>query len=654
MTNVLLLSMPFDSIRRPSIALSLLSKVLQKKGINADIAYVNLQFAKQIGLTLHQVIAEKVPQELLLGDIIFSQAAFGKKFMFEKLHGIKTHVQDLPNRYGSIPSWLFEKLPYLSEQSHIFLDNLIANINFETYNLIGFTCMFNITPSLALSKKIKKDAIRPPHIMIGGSCCQNEMGKTIHESCSWIDFVCNSEGEHTIEMVLEQINAQSFDFQNIPNLVWRHGAESIENESSCNEFVNLNQLPSPDYSTWFSQLNSYKIDIPESELTLPIETSRGCWHGQKSQCLFCGLNGNNINYRAKSYKNVIKDIQNISKYKIKSVYAVDNILNMTFFKNLFPALSKMKLDMNFFFEVKCNLTRKQMQLLKSAGVSWIQPGIESLNSDLLSLMNKGCKSFQNIRILKWACEFGIGVVWNILYGFPGEKGENYKSIVDLIPYIHHLFPPTLGCNKIRIDRFSPLFNSFTKSSLFKIKPFSTYTFAFPFNENQIRNMAYFFENNNNAENIESGREDTLDQLKCSISNWQNMFGQESLTYFDHNETLYIFDYRSIAINKVYKMRGLRRELYLLSENGVTITKAVNALNENENTILEAVNFLENHFLVLNIDHRYLGIAVSMKNNIPNGSPIDILDSLCHVAYCNRMKLYKERVSRGLSLALEEV
>jgi hypothetical protein len=72
--RVALVCMPFSSIRRPSIALGLLKRVLRKKRIEADILQLNLWMAKRMDLEIYESISGRVLQ----GEYIFSQHLFGE------------------------------------------------------------------------------------------------------------------------------------------------------------------------------------------------------------------------------------------------------------------------------------------------------------------------------------------------------------------------------------------------------------------------------------------------------------------------------------------------------------------------------------------------------------------------------------------------
>ena len=54
-----------------------------------------------------------------------------------------------------------------------------------------------------------------------------------------------------------------------------------------------------------------------------------------------------------------------------------------------PALAARRLHLELFYEVKANLKKAQVRLLRDAGVRVIQPGIESFSTRVLDIMRRG-------------------------------------------------------------------------------------------------------------------------------------------------------------------------------------------------------------------------------------------------------------------------
>ncbi len=127
---------------------------------------------------------------------------------------------------------------------------------------------------------------------------------------------------------------------------------------------------------------------------------------------------------------------------------------MSYFKTLLPRLAEWGGLDELFLESRSNLTRDQVSMLSAAGVRLFQPGVESLDSEMLAYMGKGTTLLQNVQFLKWALEYELYPTWNLLYGFPNEPAEAYRRMYELIPSIAHLFPP-LDVSPVLLVRFSP-------------------------------------------------------------------------------------------------------------------------------------------------------------------------------------------------------
>jgi Radical SAM superfamily len=146
-----------------------------------------------------------------------------------------------------------------------------------------------------------------------------------------------------------------------------------------------------------------------------------------------------------------------------------------------------------FYETKSNLRKDQVELLAAAGVSGLQPGIESFSTPILKLMGKGTTRLQNIQLLKWCSELGVFASWNLLYGFPGEDPNEYLEMADLLPALFHL-PPPMGSSKMRLDRFGPYWKSPDSYGLCNLRHQWSYDFAFAgLPEAERGRVAYFFE-----------------------------------------------------------------------------------------------------------------------------------------------------------------
>ena len=199
-----------------------------------------------------------------------------------------------------------------------------------------------------------------------------------------------------------------------------------------------------------------------------------------------------MQFRSKSPERMLTELSELTKkYGITSFEAVDNILDMKYVRTLFSRIEQERMDYRFFYEVKANLTRAQVQALHRGGVRRIQPGIESMSTRVLHLMRKGCSMLQNVVCLKWCRYYGIRVSWNLIWGFPGETCEDYESELSVLQAIGHLEPPA-SVGRIWLERFSPYFSDQNTFPLRNVRPEASYNHVYPPHVDLAR-AAYFFD-----------------------------------------------------------------------------------------------------------------------------------------------------------------
>jgi ribosomal peptide maturation radical SAM protein 1 len=197
-------------------------------------------------------------------------------------------------------------------------------------------------------------------------------------------------------------------------------------------------------------------------------------------------------FRSKTQQRALDEVLHLASHYGDTLLCVDNIFDFRYLDWFFPKLVELKLGLGFHFETKVNLKKDHIRLLREAGVTHLQPGIESLSSAILRLMRKGCTLLQNVRCLRWARQYDVTVAWNLLYGFPGEDPLEYGHIAKLIPLLHHLDPPIFVSN-IRMDRHSPYFNTPAGFGLENVRPYPAYALVYDLPDSELRDIAYYFE-----------------------------------------------------------------------------------------------------------------------------------------------------------------
>ena len=199
-----------------------------------------------------------------------------------------------------------------------------------------------------------------------------------------------------------------------------------------------------------------------------------------------------MKFRRKEWRRVVQEVNELTnKYPSSLVQFADNILSLDYFKTLIPYWVHNGDLTRKFFEVKANLTREQIEMLKQAGVVSIQAGVENFADETLRLMRKGVTGAQNVAVLRWSVELNLDVYWNVIFGFPYEQAIDYELNLSVMKSIAHLSPPD-ACTHIRLDRFSPNFTDWRSLGFSVIRPLPAYRHILPFDEEELSRFAYYF------------------------------------------------------------------------------------------------------------------------------------------------------------------
>ena len=555
---------------RPSLQLGLLHGALENAGIAVvsrsfyvDFLHFVMQASKRCGRDFSVDDYEDIAAHHYVGEWIFAGASFDEP-------GPENESYLAYLQAAGTPARLIEAAREGRRWASAFLDVCAESLLKLRPNAVGFTTTFGQTiASLGVARRIKA---RSPEISIvfGGANCDGPMGRALMREFSCIDVVVQGEGENSAVAVFSDLVAAKA-VRRSPSVLSRSepGVEVDVDERA----VAMDDVPIPNYNEYFDTLARCDLVAKiKPSLALPIEMSRGCWWGMKSHCTFCGLNGTSMRFRSKSAARAESELLALAKrHKATKFVAVDNILDLSYFKTLLPMMAKRRLDIELFYEVKANLSKPQVSALRSAGVTEIQPGLESLSTPILRLMKKGTSAVQNIRLLKWCAEFGIRVHWNIIFGFPGEDETEYGRMADLVQSIIHLEPPSLI--KLGLERFSPYHNAPEEHGLRIKGPSAFYRFAYPCGDDALRDLAYSFDYE-----YCDGRDPVAytGDLRAAVKDWQERWStaasRPALTYRRGPEFIEICDRRSQAAPCDIVLEEREAAIYLACDKGASISQ----------------------------------------------------------------------------------
>jgi hypothetical protein len=188
------------------------------------------------------------------------------------------------------------------------------------------------------------------------------------------------------------------------------------------------------------------------------------------------------------------------------------------------------------YEVKSNLKPGEIAALRAAGVAHVQPGIESLVSPVLKIMDKGVSGFRNVRTLRDCESAGLTVTWNWLYGFPAEDFEDYRPVLAQLPALAHLQPPS-GTARIVLERFSPYFENPALGFPLR-RTAEPYRHVYGLSEEDLHDMVYLFDTEPRGL---AGHE--AKELEESVRQWEDRYPASSLCRIDTGDAIVLRDRR---------------------------------------------------------------------------------------------------------------
>jgi ribosomal peptide maturation radical SAM protein 1 len=492
--RVVLVNMPFASLRFPSFALSQLAAVVQDEvgaEVDIDVLYANHELAAIVGVDLHDELTESVEHHPTgLGEWLFRQVAFPELPSNEDRY-LRTFYPT--RRHASLRKRVLEVREVLGE----FCSRLASDHDLGSAHIVGFTSMFAQTvPSIAMARTVKRLAPEVITIM-GGANCEAPMGAALLRTTTALDFVFSGQALRSFPLFVRYVlDGRVRDCDSVAGIVSARNAWSPRAKHTTGETRPIDEVIEPDFSAFIQAFDKTYVDSDVKPI-LFFETSRGCWWGQRSHCTFCGLNGLAMAYRAMEPSAAVEQFERLFRYHpwCSEYFAVDNIMPVNYPTDVFARLRPPK-GVKIFYELKVNADRSDLAAMAGAGVTSVQPGIEALATGTLKLMRKGTTSFQNIRFLKECAALGITPHWNLLIGFPGEAESVYEKYARDIPLLMHL-PPPVGVSFVRFDRYSPYVMDPDAFGL-DLQPFDFYGLTFPAADDDLADLAYYFADTRSA------------------------------------------------------------------------------------------------------------------------------------------------------------
>src|SRR5262249_46830064 len=151
--RVLFAVMPWADVHCGSLGVSTLKAVLAQEGIASDIRHFNLQFAEQLGVETYSLISQ-LGGGGYRGEIFFTPHYFDvplnefvQREIPEYARGLFSFLRETSTdeRYGDQHEFQNRCIDLAQNAVPKFLSNCLARVNWESYDVVGFSLMFDQT-----------------------------------------------------------------------------------------------------------------------------------------------------------------------------------------------------------------------------------------------------------------------------------------------------------------------------------------------------------------------------------------------------------------------------------------------------------------------------------------------------------------------------
>lgn len=482
--SIVLVSPPLCEPAVPNLAIELLASIARRHGHHAA--------------TLHAALQQPT---LFRDDLIHgmgAQACFSPAYFdFEVNNYIEDIVDAIYYDFSQrdrvihdVRESIVEKFFFGVLEAERCLNRILDLIPHRECDVIAFSIGFDSQklPAAALAKRLRLRG-EEATIVVGGTGTDDEMGAALLERFPEFDLVVQGEAEQSWPSLLHALS-KSDDVSSIPGCVYRDnsGIVSVPESPPNRTFF---EIGVPDYGDFLHQraMGPYT----NSQLCLLVETSRGCWWGKKHHCTFCGIKSVDFEYRSREAQDAVSVlIELYDRYQPDLLYCTDAIVPAGYHVTAWQALAEARQegrDWRIFYETKSNMKRKEIARMAAAGITRVQPGIESLSTNNLKLMNKGTTALQQISYLKWAHAYGVTVNYGLISGMPGESVADLDEMANRTVLLRHL-PPPADVNRLALHRFSPHFIDPARYGIENVRPFRTQELIFQCGSEQTKRLCY--------------------------------------------------------------------------------------------------------------------------------------------------------------------
>jgi anaerobic magnesium-protoporphyrin IX monomethyl ester cyclase len=319
---------------------------------------------------------------------------------------------------------------YNQDMHHYPEKHLVEKLNRGTYDVVGVSVIggyYQYQKLLKISAAIN-EAKNRPFFIIGGHGPSPEpayfLGKTK------ADAVVIGEGELTIIELLNAL-ANNISLADVKGIAFRM-ADKVQINERRDLIKDIDTIPFPAYHLF--PLDYYRLfrmpSASNSDFVMTVLSGRGCTF----QCNFCYRMDKG--FRARRNDCIVEEISLLKRdFGITYITFGDELLMSSIERtmSLCEAFLKAELNIRWDCNGRLNYAKPEvLKLMKKAGCTFINYGIESMDDLVLKNMKKGLTTELIVRGIEATLKYGISPGFNIIFGNIGETKEALNKGVEFL------------------------------------------------------------------------------------------------------------------------------------------------------------------------------------------------------------------------------
>lgn len=297
-----------------------------------------------------------------------------------------------------------------AEAERLSLGQIIRRVRSAQPEVVGLTCLtFTLETCKSIVQEVRR--VSDAYIAVGGPHVMAAPQQAFEDLKP--DVCVVGEAESTIGKIVE---------------------EKPRGVVYSSEIREVDQIPFPDRSLLEHVRYGSFYGMKIKENMTGILTSRGCKYG----CSYCNR-PKKLYFRARSPRNVVEELKQISKLGFESVWIADD--NFTNHPENVIKLSRLikreRLKLEFYGEARVDVPSEALfRSMKEMGVVALGFGVESLNQEVIRWYNKTPhpqRWASNVKKTLELCKrYGIIFLGSLIFGAPMETKEDMMNSINFL------------------------------------------------------------------------------------------------------------------------------------------------------------------------------------------------------------------------------